>query len=212
MNLRKCIKKTYEQIRKNFARFSYNFVYVRREGFSLVELLVTVSIFVIVTSIVLINFPSFSSKIALDNLAHEVALSVRQAQVFGVSSKESAIGSGIFPSHGAHFDINQNAKFSLFIDIDENNKYTGESELSETFNIQRRNYISEICGFLTSASSCTPLDVVDIVFTRPNPEPTLLGKVGVSENLYSYATITISSPSGATRSVVVWSNGQIAIQ
>ena len=77
------------------------------KGFTLIELLVTVSMFIIITSVVLVNFPSFSSKISLDNLAHEVALAVRQAQVFGVSSREFGVGSGIFPTHGVHFDKNQ---------------------------------------------------------------------------------------------------------
>lgn len=182
------------------------------EGFSLVELLVTISIFVIVTGIVLVNFPSFSSKIALDNLAHEIALAIRETQVFGVASKETTAGSRIFPTRGAHFDKSQNTTFVLFIDADDNNRYGGAPELIETFNIQRRNYISEICGYAMPGSSCTPLDSLDITFTRPNPEPSVMGMVGTSEALYSYATIAITSPKGISRKIVVWSNGQIAIQ
>ena len=178
----------------------------------MVELLVTISIFVIVTGIVLVNFPSFSSKIALDNLAHEIALVVREAQVFGVASKESVVGSSMFPTHGAHFDKSQNTNFILFADIDDNNKYGGPSELIETFNIGRRNYVSEICGYATSSSNCTPLDLLDLTFTRPNPEPAVVGRVGTSEALFSYATITITSPKGVSRKIAVWSNGQIAIQ
>ena len=176
------------------------------------ELLVTISIFVMVTGIVLVNFPSFSSKIALDNLAHEIALAIRETQVFGVASKEATAGSSIFPTRGAHFDKNQNTSFVLFVDVDDNNKYGGPSELIETFNIQRRNYISEICGYATPSSNCTPLDLLDLTFTRPNPEPAVVGRVGTSEALYSYATITITSPKGISRNIVIWSNGQIAIQ
>lgn len=172
----------------------------------------TVSIFIIVTGVVLVNFPSFSSKIALDNLAHEVALAVRQAQVFGVSSREFGVGTGVFPTRGAHFNSAQNTTFLLFVDTDGNNKYSGASELAETFTIGRRNYISSICGFVTSTSNCTPLDTVDIIFTRPDPEPIILGRIDNSEALYSYTAVTVSSPSGADRAVAVWSNGQIAIQ
>lgn len=183
-----------------------------RSGFSLVELLVTVSIFVVTTGIVLVSFPTFSSKIALDNLAHEVALAIRQAQVFGVAAKETIPGSGIFGGHGVRFDSSQNTTFYLFTDTDGNNKYSGSGELLETFNIQRRNYISSICGHLTSSSGCTALTAVDITFDRPDPEPTLLGNVQGSETLYSYVVLILSSPSGVARSVSVWSNGQIAIQ
>tara|TARA_Y100000031_G_scaffold150898_2_gene191139 strand:+ start:55555 stop:56157 length:603 start_codon:yes stop_codon:yes gene_type:complete len=181
-------------------------------GFSLVELLVTVSIFVVITGIVLINFPSFSSKIALENLANEIALAVRQAQVFGIASREFGIGSGIFPTHGAHFDSAQTTTFFIYADTNDNSKYDGDAELLETFTVRRRNYISELCGFQFSDSICTPLTKLDITFSRPDPEPTILGTTDTGEANYSYATITIKSPPGNTRMVTVWSNGQIAIQ
>lgn len=189
-----------------------NFKFSKNRAFTIAELLVSISIFVIITSVVLVNFPGFSSQIALDNLAHEVALAVRQAQVFGVSAKESGIGSGIFPTHGVHFENTQDNVFYLFFDLNDNNKYEGISELSETFNIQRRNYISSICGFVTPVSGCTNLATLDITYARPNPEPTILGIVGAEEAFYSYATITVTSPRGSNRVIAVWSNGQIAIK
>mgnify|MGYP001602117617 CR=1 FL=1 len=181
-------------------------------GFSLVELSVSVFIFTLVTGIVLANFPSFSSKIALENLAHEIALAVRQAQVFGIASREFGAGSGIFPGHGVRFERALDTTFLLYADTDKNKKYTGISELLETFIIRGGNRVSAVCGFLTPASPCTSLDILDIVFVRPDPEPTLTGKVENAEAAYSYATITIESARGGTQKVVVWSNGQIAIQ
>jgi len=182
------------------------------KGFSLIELLVTVSIFTIITGIVLANFPTFSSKIALENLANEVALAVRQAQVFGVASREFGVGSGVFPTHGVHFDKAQNTTFFLYADTNENNKYDGDAELIETFTIHRRNSISQLCGFQNINSACKKLNYLDITFTRPNPEPTIIGRVGMGNVNYSYSTITMKSPSGNTRLVTVWSNGQIAIK
>jgi len=202
--------KIFSTLRCCFSLFAFRFKF--NSGFSLIELLVTISIFVIVTVIVFVNFPSFSSRISLENLAHEVALAVRQAQVFGISSREFGAGSGIFPSHGAHFSSIENTKFFLYVDTNNNKKYDGVLEEVEKYTIRRQNYVSQICGFTTSASSCTLLDTVDITFTRPNPEPTILGRVGVSESNYSYTTMTIASPSGATQVVTIWSNGQISIQ
>ncbi len=181
-------------------------------GFSLVELLVSISIFTIVTGIVLANFPSFSSKIALENLGHEIALTIRQAQVFGVASREFGVGSQIFPSHGVRFESAENATFSLYADVDKNKKYTDVSELLETFTIRGGNHISQICGFLTPSSNCISLQTLDVVFTRPDPEPSIIGKIEGGESSYSYATVTVESRRGATSIVTVWSNGQIAIQ
>ncbi|MEK7179017.1 MAG: prepilin-type N-terminal cleavage/methylation domain-containing protein [Patescibacteria group bacterium] len=181
-------------------------------GFSLTELLVTVSIFVIVAGVVLVNFPSFSSRIALENLAHEIALVVRQAQVFGVASREFGPGSGIFPTHGAHFDISANTSFTLFADTNENGLYGGSGELIETLRIQRGNVISSLCGYATASSPCTSLDTLHITFTRPDPEARIIGSAGGSSSEYSYSTITVRSTGGNTNMVTVWSNGQIAVQ
>ncbi|MDP3726506.1 MAG: prepilin-type N-terminal cleavage/methylation domain-containing protein [bacterium] len=197
-------------LRRYFSLFAFRFKFIC--GFSLVELLVSISIFTIVTGIVLANFPSFSSKIALENLGHEIALTVRQAQVFGVASREFGVGSNIFPSHGVRFDSAQNTTFFLYADTDKNKKYTGTPELLETFTIRGGNHISKICGFITPSSNCTELQVLDVVFTRPDPEPTITGKIEGGEAAYSYVTVTVESRRGATSVVTVWSNGQIAIR
>jgi len=181
------------------------------EGFSTVELLVTLAIFVIITTIVLVNFPTLSNKIALENLVTEVALTVRQAQVFGVSSREFGVGSGIFPGHGVHFDSAQNTTFFLFADVDDDKLFDESTELLETFSMRRLNFISALCGFATPTSPCTPLTKLDITFKRPNPEPILRGTTATVDD-YSYVAIQVSSPSGNNRRIIVWSNGQIAIQ
>src|SRR3989344_2191523 len=66
-------------------------------GFSLIELMVTTSIIVIISSIILFNFPSFASRILLENLTHEIALVVRQGQVHGIGIKQTTTG-GLFPA------------------------------------------------------------------------------------------------------------------
>ena len=84
-------------------------------GFSLIEMLVVISIFVIVTGIVLVNLPAFRDKSSLDLVAQEIALTIRQAQVFGIGTR--AFGANAYPSHGIYLDPNQRQQFILFADL-----------------------------------------------------------------------------------------------
>jgi prepilin-type N-terminal cleavage/methylation domain-containing protein len=61
-------------------------------GFTLIELLVVTAILVIVSGLVLANHSRFGGKILLQNLAYDMALSVRQAQVYGISVRQFGAG------------------------------------------------------------------------------------------------------------------------
>ncbi|MBI5140304.1 MAG: type II secretion system protein [Candidatus Vogelbacteria bacterium] len=108
-------------------------------GFTLIELLVTISIFLIVTVVTLANFPQFSNKLSLDLLAEDIALSIKQAQVFGSSvfGTTGDVSSGkIFKAYGVHFPAPlpiiasqpiPNYNYILYADLSTppNNQYDG---------------------------------------------------------------------------------------
>lgn len=56
-------------------------------GFTLVELMVTISIMVLVTSAVLVRHTSFNSAVLLENQAYEIAFDIRQTQLLAVSAR-----------------------------------------------------------------------------------------------------------------------------
>ncbi|MBI5138479.1 MAG: type II secretion system protein [Candidatus Vogelbacteria bacterium] len=73
-------------------------------GFTLIELMVTLAIFVMMTTVVLGNYPKFNNKIALEMLAQNIALSIREAQVFGISIRATELNSSqLAPAYGIHF-------------------------------------------------------------------------------------------------------------
>lgn len=73
-------------------------------GFTLIELMVTLAIFVMMTTVVLGNYPKFNNKIALEMLAQNMALSIREAQVYGISVRATNVNSSkLSPSYGMHF-------------------------------------------------------------------------------------------------------------
>ncbi len=108
-------------------------------GFTIVELLVTLAIFTILTVVVLANYPSFNNKIALEILAQNIALSIREAQVYGISIRATDITeTELAPAYGAHFwggttdlrDILHNGRrqYMLFSDSNTNKRYDGQRE------------------------------------------------------------------------------------
>jgi Tfp pilus assembly protein FimT len=145
-------------------------------GFTLVEFIVIMAIFAVMVGVVLFNFTGFRSKITLDNLAQDIALSIRQIQ----TSAGAAISSSDNPQEeiprGIYFPIDGDtgtyaAQFILFQDNDGSGTYspnTVPSELIDTVNIQTPDriidivYGSDISGTLTSLG----LQPLGITFRR----------------------------------------------
>lgn len=181
-------------------------------GFSLVELIVVVGIFIVITSVVLANHSRFNSSVLLGNAAYDIALSVRQAQVYGLSTQQY---SGAFQiGYGIRFA--DPTSYSLFADGDRDYRYnieTGQDNILKTYTLGRGYTIKRFCGIRSDGSedcsdNSAALSHLDVAFLRPNPDSTITSDAPV---LYSSALIVLQSASGETRSVTVRSTGQISV-
>jgi len=203
-------------------------------GFTMVELVVTIAIFTIITSMIMVSQRRFGGNIQITNLAYDVALSIRQAQAYGISVRrvtQAASSEQFSKSYGVHF--RDTGYFVLFTDIDGNGLYdtflddkskclaippTGHNpECVEVFKIEKGNSISKFCAGdqCTNSEDPNKIDSLDILFHRPDPEPTInatqnLARTGASP--YSNASITVTSPQGLSKTVTVSASGQISIQ
>lgn len=184
-------------------------------GFTLVELLVSIAIFTIVTTVSVLNQSSFNGSIVLTNLAYEIGLSIRQAQVYGVTVIRG-VQAGTFDSgYGMRFDMSTPSRYYLFEDrapspdhfCDSNECGTGNTytNVLETFFIQKGNRISKIC--LNNGTRCGE-QVVDISFVRPNPDAYIYA---AGQFFYNAEICVVSPVSGAQRKIVVESTGQISV-
>lgn len=198
-------------------------------GFTLIELLVTISIFAILTAVVLFNQSRFDSSILLSNLAYDTALTIRQAQNYGINVREFE-GNGFLP-YGVHFETGEgkNKSFILFADI---NNTAGEDPFFDgntgvclssdgcvnRYTIKRGNYISMLC--FSEGDKCSTYgsgeafnaDAVDIVFRRPNPDAIITYTKRGRKNSTDYIRIVLSNiDNTSTREVVVRSNGLIEV-
>lgn len=69
-------------------------------GFTLFELLVVIAVTAIVTAVTFSNFPKMDSKLSLELLAQDIALTIRQAQIYGTTVYGAQ---GNFDSYGVDF-------------------------------------------------------------------------------------------------------------
>lgn len=176
------------------------------KGFTLLELLVVLAIFIIITSIILANYPLFRDGVALKKTAQQIAITIHEAEVYAMSVKSF---SGQFPSYGAHFESGNNS-FVLFSDVNDNDIYDVGSEEVKIYQIQTNDKIYDLCGNQNSAApDVCGLASVDIIFIRPNPLVILngSGNPGLSD-----IEIYLRSPREKIKKIIVFASGQIAIE
>lgn len=192
------------------------------KGFSLVELILVITIMTIITTVVLVRQATFSGSVSLESLAYEVALTVRQAQFFGVNVREVNIGGfKTFESgYGVFFDKLNPTSFVLFADLNSNYTYDGTSELVEIYNMTRGNYIKYLCvDSQCSDPSSSTFDKLYLTFRRPNPESVIrtdnVANCGtIVRTGCGLAKIYITSPAENVRDkiVIIRSTGQVSIE
>ena len=197
-------------------------------GFTLVELLVVLSIMVVIMSIVFTSQGSFNKTFILTNTAYDIALSLRNAETYGLGSR--AVGSTVNAGYGLHFEDTVPGSFLFFADTSPapscttpdcrpgDNVYTaGADSLVQTYTLGNGITIGDFCAY-NGTWTCTyahngysaGVSILDIVFARPNPDP-LISVNGLYSASFpvTAACLTLVSPQGASRYVSVSSSGQI---
>lgn len=200
---------------------------------TLVELLVVLAIFFIVAGLTIFDYGRFRSSVSLQNLADDVALSIRRAQNYAIgvkSSNPSAFDSG----YGIHFstkplvssDIRSGSdkSFVIFADLDANHVYdyttsssavcdastitTGE-ECVDLLSITTADSVYQICP---DGGNCVSQGVVDITFLRPNPDAYICVDSSCGSSLSSVDIVVKNSQSGDTKIISVSNIGQISVR
>ncbi len=211
----------------------------KNKGFTLIELLVTITMFVIITGVVLVNSNKFDNTILLNNFVYDVALTIKQAQLYGVSVKENSqetfrsvygvlfdtsLGGVGSPTNFALFESSYDKNISEFqiysnlidtisqVDINKTCS-TYYPNCIQKYTMRKGTYIKNICVGKDGECKTDLNGKLLIMFKRPSPEPIIITLIG--ENMTSdstYAEITLSSAGGDTSSVVVNSVGQIYVK
>lgn len=212
---------------KNFFKNKYT------SGLTIIELLVVVSIFVIVTGLSIFNYKNFNSSIGTQNLADDIALTVRKAQGYaiGVRGEGEIFNSG----YGIYFSINKNpsspylasnTSFILFVDIDNDGIYDykagdegkcgtpdADNECLEVLSIKSLDEIKDIYLNDNIDNVVNVDDAVSVLFHRPNPEPIFYDKNGYILDISSVKikVTNLNDPDNIYKFIRISNTGQISI-
>lgn len=197
----------------------------KARGFTLIELIVVSAIILVITTFILLQQARFNSSTLLRSLTYSVALSLRQAQVYGTSVRESAPGSGIFAQgYGVYFSAGSPDQYYLFSDNNGNGAYDAGEELP-VFILGQGYVVNNVCLTLAGGStqqcySGTPTAITSATFyfRRPNPDACFASSQAAgacaqgAAAVYGAGYIQIKSTgNNETRSIKVSSSGQIAV-
>lgn len=170
-----------------------------QQGFTIVEMLIVIGIFSVLTAVVLFQYGNFNSQTILTNMAYEVALTTRQAQVYALGVRgqqgEGDADDNFDNRYGVYFDLNidpDGENFIFFIDTATpapdsicNGADEGEdcfscetgSECLESYQFLRDIHIDSLCiatanDPINSAGECSGelVDSMVVTFERPNPD------------------------------------------
>jgi len=179
------------------------------------ELLVVMGIIVVITGVVLANNTRFGGAVLLENFAYDVALSMRKAQIYGISVRRT--GTDFLGGHGIHFDLADPTHYSLFADSSKNGLYDEGESVPAEMTISQGYSISDLCATPPGGSeTCDGISKLNILFKRPEPDAWISSTdescISPPNACKESARIVLRSPRGDTKSVVVWANGQISVQ
>jgi type II secretory pathway pseudopilin PulG len=163
----------------------------RNAGMTYIELIVVISIYAILSSVVIFNHGDFQAKIDIRNLASDVALQIVQAQKSSLAGLLPLSGYNPDtwkPSYGVYFNSSSakdtdnipfNAKFIYFADLDgtqvQNSLFDGSTtctgECLSKYNITKNNKISSLSVVGTGCPGA--VTSLTVVFKRPSSGATI---------------------------------------
>jgi prepilin-type N-terminal cleavage/methylation domain-containing protein len=210
-------------------------------GFSFIELIISIAVFTLITSAMLVSFSRLQGDVSLTNLAYDTALTIRQAQSYGVQVRGRDLsGSLSFDSgYGVRFATDSYESFMIFADdplaggcSGYDRKCTGatlaacgaSTDLIKRYKIVNWNSISKFCAvdnsnveYCSDSIGANHIDYLDISFLRPRQEAFIRTSLsasnacGVPALPYKSAYIRLVSAKGKTKIVNVTVTGQITV-
>jgi len=212
------------------------------KGFTLVEMLTVLAIFFVITAVVLFEYGRFNSETIMTNMAYEVALATRQAQVFSLGVRGQTGDDNFDNRYGVYFNLDKTPPkdFVFFVDKgeednqDQPNSFcddntldaTGDcfacistDECEEKLSLTRDIEFSSIClapgnDPLGDEGACNGDNVsqATITFQRPYPDAIIRDTTDLEEDSYNSAAIIIKNKFDGKRAVIIKSTGQISVE
>lgn len=200
----------------------------RNRGFTLTELLVSLSIVTIILTVVVRSQSGYTEQAALTQYADGIATLAAEAQSYGNAVKEVSTGSANFSApYGFSASVlaaGDETNLIFFADLNDNTAYDGTADCAtgpgeeclEKTVLERGNRVQEICTVTGSGEDCGTPKRADVSYKRPSltPRITVFNSGGTSYAVPGLLGVRIRlvSAGGATRSALIYKSGQISVQ
>jgi prepilin-type N-terminal cleavage/methylation domain-containing protein len=195
-------------------------------GFTLVEMMVVISIMAIVSLVVITGQSTYNRTLLLTDTAYTVAFSIRQAQSLGISSR--TFGSDTNVGYGITFSSGARDRYTVFADTSNaslpipstcatgtagtpewkpgNCRYNSGDGIVQTYVFSRGYTISKFCGKNGNGplicSDTSGLQSLDLVFMRPNNVSVLTGTQSGIQTPFTCAEIHVSAPQNDAERII----------
>jgi hypothetical protein len=189
--------------------------------------MVTVTIVVLVTAIIMVQYASFNNSVLMRNQAYLTAFDIREAQAYAVSIKGR--GGEFREEYGIHFTLDGTApdSYILFQDNDANGEHTparyhtGE-EVGQPYRVDPRFIIKNLCATSAGSRTCTiddprttnetidaTLRSLTVSFKRPDFDARFYSptKTGIQSIDVQFGT----ESSTIVRTVTIYQTGQVSV-
>jgi prepilin-type N-terminal cleavage/methylation domain-containing protein len=190
----------------------------KNKGFTYVELIVVLSIFAIMTSLIMFNYGAYQAQVDIKVMANDIALKIVQAQKNAVNGLDNGLAFTGKPSYGVYFPgtgSTSDTSFIYFADLNNNHLYN-EGSLS-TVNITKGDYIKSIMSCASTPCPDTPpLSDLVISFIRPSSGAFFYnnstGDIVPSTNYYIEITIQSSGTNPSHGYIDIYPSGRIQVK
>lgn len=200
------------------------------------ELMVVMAIIAAITGIALTSQSAFNKSLIVANTAYDIALSLRNAETYGLSSRVRGVIAN--SGYGLHFSRATPTEFTLFADtypvpssssvchpasdptapsaLPGDCAYeVAQGEKVLTYSLGNGVIIDNFCAYVSGVWQCAAtngntLATLDIVFSRPNPD-SFISPNGIysSASPASAACISVTSPQGGNHYVSIGASGSV---
>jgi prepilin-type N-terminal cleavage/methylation domain-containing protein len=202
-----------------------NQTFKKSSGFTLVEILVTLSIAAIMMTVILFSYKAYNDNLILSAAGQEMAIAIRQAQSYGLSVKQVS-GTGSFnTNYGISFSLSNPTSYYIFADNNGNGKYDGDANCSagtecvEEETLRNGVAISSFCSTDSSGKEICPapggVSSISVLFKRPNTSVyiyTFNSQGSIVSSSYNSIRVILETSSGVQTSVSVNEIGQVFIK
>ncbi len=193
-----------------------------------VELIVVLTIFSTLSSVVVFNYVAFQDKIDVKNLTSDIALKVVEAQKSSVSGRlppspqQSGVTSSWRASYGLHFNLSDNKRFQFFTDVNQDGLYNSSDcpgnasneECLDEVSIAKGGSISGLSVLCQGDDSTKNLQDLMITFVRPSGSAILKSSSTEIDCMsgIAYVGISVISPRDFTATVRIFPSGRIELK